>query len=267
MNCIKCGREIPDGELFCAECSLTSPAGREPAPRHPAKTARLPEREATAALPGQPGSGRQKSDSEPRRPRGLIVALVVVCLIAAGSIAFLALNYGKFAIQKANLRVREADLALRENEADELEQQLADVQSQLAAAQKNLEQMEETVSELQAQLHGSESSMTQAQYDMTSQQQKLEKLTGENTELLSMVDSLESQIGLLNDQIAGLKTSSEAYKEKADFMDSYVVFVNNDGSKVYHRYDCPEFKKDSFWAYSRKLAESNGYTACPICGG
>ncbi len=23
MKCIKCGREIPDGDLFCLECSLT----------------------------------------------------------------------------------------------------------------------------------------------------------------------------------------------------------------------------------------------------
>ena len=50
-------------------------------------------------------------------------------------------------------------------------------------------------------------------------------------------------------------------------MDSYVVFVNNDGTGLYHRYDCGTFLKSNFWAYSRKLAQNNGYTACPVCGG
>ena len=51
------------------------------------------------------------------------------------------------------------------------------------------------------------------------------------------------------------------------FMDNYVVFVENNGSRVYHTYDCPEFSKSNFWAYSRKLAEAQGFNPCPTCGG
>ena len=50
-------------------------------------------------------------------------------------------------------------------------------------------------------------------------------------------------------------------------MDTYVVFVENDKSGLYHRYDCAAFARKSFWAYSRKLAENNGYHACPSCIG
>ena len=44
-----------------------------------------------------------------------------------------------------------------------------------------------------------------------------------------------------------------------------MVFVNNDGSNLYHKYDCPLFTRQNFWAYSRKLAESNGYDPCSRC--
>ena len=56
-------------------------------------------------------------------------------------------------------------------------------------------------------------------------------------------------------------------QNKADLMDSYVVFVEDDGTGLYHKYDCPRFVQRSFWAYSRKLAEKNHYTPCPDCFG
>ena len=57
------------------------------------------------------------------------------------------------------------------------------------------------------------------------------------------------------------------YKKKADFLDSYIVFVQDDNTNYYHSYDCPKFNSSTFWAYSRSLAKSQGYIACPSCGG
>ena len=37
MHCIKCGREIPEGELFCVECSM---APEPPEPVRPAELAK-----------------------------------------------------------------------------------------------------------------------------------------------------------------------------------------------------------------------------------
>jgi len=37
-TCIKCGKEIPDGELFCAECGL-NPGAAPPRPRPSARQA------------------------------------------------------------------------------------------------------------------------------------------------------------------------------------------------------------------------------------
>ena len=38
-------------------------------------------------------------------------------------------------------------------------------------------------------------------------------------------------------------------------------------TKYYHKYDCKNFEKRNFLAYSTKLAEANGYSPCPICCG
>ena len=41
-TCIKCGKEIPDGELFCAECGLNPGAApSRPRPSVPAQPGRM----------------------------------------------------------------------------------------------------------------------------------------------------------------------------------------------------------------------------------
>ena len=49
-------------------------------------------------------------------------------------------------------------------------------------------------------------------------------------------------------------------------MDRNVVFVEDDGSGLYHRYGCSRFAAKTFAVYSRKQAMAAGYTACPDCG-
>ena len=50
-TCIKCGKEIPDGELFCAECSLNPGA----APSRP--------RPSAAAQPGRMQTPVRRTES------------------------------------------------------------------------------------------------------------------------------------------------------------------------------------------------------------
>ena len=58
----------------------------------------------------------------------------------------------------------------------------------------------------------------------------------------------------------------EQLQAQADFMDRNVVFVEDDGSGLYHRYGCSRFAAKTFAVYSRKQAVAAGYTACPDCG-
>ena len=102
---------------------------------------------------------------------------------------------------------------------------------------------------------------------MTTQQAELERATQENEALQQENEALKQSIETLTATNEELASSNRLFLTKSRFMDSYVVFVENDGSGLYHKYGCDDFAQTSFWAYSRKLAEANGYQPCPRCFG
>ena len=126
------------------------------------------------------------------------------------------------------------------------------------------------------------SSVSQAEYDKTAAQKELEtakeqlqtlsdsvtdltqQLEDANTEL----ETAKSQQQSLQDANDSLTQENAAYADKIGFYDTYVVFVMlGSENKYYHKYDCKNFDKRNFVAYSTKLAEANGYSPCPICCG
>jgi len=275
MNqCIKCGVEIPEGELFCVECSLNAEASvlketklseRIPMPKGkmqtpvPVKHPRIPNTPAVSVT-------REK----PRSRGGLIAALCISLLLLLASTGFQLWQYGSIQVEKNRLRTKEADLALRQSDMDELERQLDELNVQLTEAMETIQEKEDAIQELEERLSATQSSQSQGQYDLTAKQQELDRLTEENLQLLAHCEELELEIDDLKKDQDSLKAALEAakpYKVKADFMDSYVVFVENDKTNHYHTYDCSAFPRNKFWAYSRKLAEAQGFTACPTCGG
>lgn len=266
MNCIKCGKEIPDGELFCVECSLNLPADRQSsaeAPRAAAPQGRMqkpvPVRRAAPQMVGP-------QVQAPKRT-GLRAALVIVSLLLAASLGFLAWQYGNILVERNRLRTRAAALTAEENHIAALEEQIDTVTQQLEETEQMLAARNETIRELESQLSGSQSSQSQSEYDLTTAQSQLDQLTEENRQLLTMTEDLEAELEALEEERDQALQQAERYREKADFMDSYVVFVEDDGTGYYHTYSCRNFLRSKFWAYSRRLAESNGYTPCPVCGG
>lgn len=97
------------------------------------------------------------------------------------------------------------------------------------------------------------------QQTLDESEQELQALREENetvqTALAQNAELLQEQAG----QLAQLQA-------QADFMDRNVVFVEEDGSGLYHRYGCSRFAAKTFEVYSRKQAAAAGYTACPDCG-
>lgn len=265
-QCIKCGKNIPDGELFCPACSLNptvsmldeGPSSRPAAPKGRMQT---PRRVDTPVPAPVPSAKVQKSG------RG---ALMTVSLLLVLTLGYLAWQYGSIGAAKYKLWSKEKDLAVRENElatlqatVDDLQQQLDDAHTVIAAKDLELE-------ELAQKLSGSQSSQSQASYDLTTKEEELDRLMTENQQLADLTDQLEEEAAQLKQEVEDRDKALEAaaqFKTKADFMDSYVVFVENNGTGYYHTYDCEDFSRSSFWAYSRKLAESNGYRPCPTCGG
>lgn len=54
-------------------------------------------------------------------------------------------------------------------------------------------------------------------------------------------------------------------KQKSDFVDKFVVFVEDDTSNLYHKYECDQFVGDYFWCYNIDAAKEQGYYPCPKC--
>lgn len=271
MNrCIKCGREIPDGELFCIECSLNpgSSLFEEPKPQ-PSPKGRMQTPQPVKRPAPQPVAVA-KPERKQASNVGLKVSLALVSCLLVAVLAFVGWQYGDIQVERTRLETKEADMLLREKEAEELRQQLDEVQTQIATLNEVIDQKDKDIKELQSKLSGSQSSQSQSQYDLTTAQAELERLEEENEQLLLLEEDLRAQIDDLNETIDLLDEALEEaqdYKTKSDFMDSYVVFVENNNSGIYHTYDCEKFTKSNFWAYSRKLAERNGYDPCPTCGG
>lgn len=273
MKCIKCGKEIPDGELFCIECSLNPAAplfGEDgTSERYPAPKGRMQTPVPVKRAAPQPMGPRQ-TDRRPGSGRAVKTALVIVSLLLAAVVGFGVWQYSNFSVQQARLMSKEADLTVRERELESLNEQIADLQAQLDDAEASIADRELKIQDLQAQLTGSQSSQSQSEYDLSTKQTELDRLEEENQQLLEMVEALETQIDELNETKKTLEAALEAAaadRAKAEFLDTYVVFVEDNGSKIYHTYDCPDFSKANFWAYNRKLAEDKGYTPCPVCGG
>ena len=280
-NCIECGREISEGELFCAECSrelvqiekMAQPQGRLPAQKAPTKAAvRAPE----------------KKQSGTRLPNEIKILIAVLAVIALAGIVFMLRQLISTNTLRAELRVREEALAARESEFDATQQTLDETRQKLSQAQLTISAQQEQITELQGGIAEAQSSANQTQYDMTAQRAQLEKLQQENETLMEQITALNTAQAELQDELDTLTEAqqtleeenealseekqklteeNQTLKEKSSFMDSYVVFVEDDKSGLYHKYGCSAFKHKSFWAYSRKLAENFGYTACPKCFG
>lgn len=96
------------------------------------------------------------------------------------------------------------------------------------------------------------------QQTLDATEQELQSLREENE---TMQEALTQNADLLQEQAGQL----EQLQAQADFMDRNVVFVENDGSGLYHRYGCSRFAAKDFTVYGRKQAAAAGYTACPVC--
>ena len=53
--------------------------------------------------------------------------------------------------------------------------------------------------------------------------------------------------------------------EEIAFYDEYVVFVEDNNTNLYHKYNCSRFGDEVFWAYNIDAAIDKGYDPCPIC--
>lgn len=246
-KCVRCGRPIPEGARLCARCS---------------------------AAPGTPKPA-------PKQPRGMLAALIVLAVLTAAAFTLVIVQALGARAQRVQLRVREEALDAREAEFAAVQETLDETKRSLSDAQGEIAAQDEQLEQLRTELSDAQHAANQSQYDMTAQKAELERLREENAALQDSVteleeserslteenESLREQKDALTAERDELKEENQKLSEKSKFMDAYVVFVDNDKTGLYHKFGCSAFSRKSFWAYSRKLAESFGYTPCPKCFG
>lgn len=206
-----------------------------------------------------------KPEKKEKRPGRALT--VCACIVAAVSLGLAIWQFSGLARQRRVIRLREDDLAEREKRLSTLETQIDDLTAELAAEEEKTAAQTQQIEELLTTVNSAESSASQSQYDLSEQQKELEKATDENAALEEQVTALERENERLRADYDTLYAAVDAQSKKLRFMDSYVVFIEDDGTGNYHRYDCGKFSKKNFWAYSRKLAERQGYTPCAQCFG
>ena len=69
----------------------------------------------------------------------------------------------------------------------------------------------------------------------------------------------------LEDDISDLRSDLREHQDLVNFVDDYVVFVEDDGTNLYHKFDCYKFKGESFWVFNIEAAKGRDYTACSRC--
>jgi len=272
MNqCIKCGVEIPAGELFCLECSLNPGSSLfdnpRSADRHTLPIGRMQTPQPAKRKPVQSQIQTVRIVEKKRTGAGTVLTIVLLTLLLIASVGFQIWQYGDIQAEKNRLRAKEADLALRQTEIENLYDQLEELTAKLDAAQMSLAVKEQEIQDLSTRLANSQSSQNQGAYDLDTAQKELETLELEKQQLTILTEDLENQIERLLEDRESLEDEMADYRTKSDFLDRHVVFVENNGTNYYHTYDCKDFTKSNFWAYSRKLAESQNFTPCPTCGG
>lgn len=87
---------------------------------------------------------------------------------------------------------------------------------------------------------------------------KIEEIDSQRIFSINQVDGLLSEISELENKV-------RINQDIVEFVDEFVVFVEDDGTNYYHKYECQKFVGNYFWAYNKDAAIGNGYKACPYC--
>lgn len=97
--------------------------------------------------------------------------------------------------------------------------------------------------------------------------EEAEDLLQKNMSLKTEIRELTDDIDDLNDDISALKRVNNTNSEKLKLLDFWIVFIENDGTNYYHKYECNKFVGNDCWAHNVEYAEYLGYEPCPSCCG
>lgn len=277
MYCLRCGREVPDGASFCEECAETV---REPLVEStylskritlpPQPSAQQPKPTRRAEKKRRQEEKREQKSERKELPRSRRLIAAVVCLSLCCALLCAGCVYG--VILYRDSRREHTLLTVQQEENARLNQQIANLNADAELQQETLSELRGILEERDLTIAQQEellndyrkqgSATDQTQRELEEKNAALEK---ENEDYGKQLEALEKEKSSLTSRVDTLEDQVSALRTKSEFIDRHVVFVENDGTKYYHSYDCPRFKKKSYWAYSTNLAVAEGYSPCPDC--
>jgi hypothetical protein len=87
----------------------------------------------------------------------------------------------------------------------------------------------------------------------------------ENSALEDSIEDVHNFYSSVQSENNQLKKELDEVSDELEFYNDHVVFVEDDGTKLYHKYHCYKFKGRYFWAYNTEAAEDYGYSPCSWC--
>lgn len=271
MNCIRCGRRIPEGQMFCEACAgVVDEPLQESAymSKHIVLPAQRAEQPGAAPAPQKPAQ-KKASEVFRRRLRGLTAAvtlLAIFCVLLLGACGYgVYFYFGKFQVERNRLRAQEEELDRRAVEVGQMQVELVDTRDALSTARQDLAERERTISKLEQELNLYRIESNESEQSAKAMQDENLRLLEENTDLSRELDTWVTKAEDLTSQLSAVTKERDRLIRKSDFVDAHIAFIENDGTGYYHVYSCSHFKAESYWAFSVNLAISRGYTACPYC--
>ena len=192
MDCIKCGATIPEGELFCEDCSLNQIKTKQDdllgihIP-HPKGRMQTPKEK---PLPITRMADYGKEDK--RKP--LRKALVVTIVLLLACLVFMAWQFMEIHYERQDMKTREASIAALETELQELHRYIEEKEKEYTNLQTTLADRQLKITELEGKLETADT-------DRTALQAKVDQLTRENEALKARIEAQKAQLQDLRDQL------------------------------------------------------------------
>ena len=87
----------------------------------------------------------------------------------------------------------------------------------------------------------------------------------DRNEIIEQKDYWERRADALQERLMDATSELWSSQQLSNFVNNYVVFIENDGTNLYHKFACSKFKGSSFWVYNINQAQQKGYSECSQC--
>ena len=272
MKCPVCNSELPSGAAFCNACGSIvtetlateevtasapqqtvqqpepqqpapqQPAPQQPAPQQPAPQQPAPQQPAVNSSPGGvscprcgtplfPGAKQCHRCGKKLKSKAHVVAIVILSLLVVALAAALVWGYFEYVNSDSDKE-----------------------------AEKIITEMVDLVNEKDGEISVLNSKIESLETDNDNLQSLNNSLSNDNF-------ALQGRISTLEDDYARLSLKYDEAYEKNVFYDTYIVFYLEDGTNLFHRYDCYYMENvgNRFYAYNKNAALGQGYYPCYYC--